>query len=324
MTTLIGLIDGDDEAPRLSIDPALASWQQSWGGLFRAVERGMADASVVIVVGVWHPAFAATLLAAARRRSLPVFLVPTNSLTTWDWSKHKYAKLALSPLLRLASRRINAVVVASSGEATDMRPRSFRRVVVVPHAVRTVGQAAPVTSGSTRVVLFAARVAHQKDMELLIDAVALLRRAATVRVCGDGDPAYVAELGARATRAGVDVEWLGWQSREQLLHEMSRCSVVAVTSHAENFCHSAAEAAAIGTNVLIVDRILSARDLGESPAVSVAKASPAAVSAELDRLLDAQATPEDREKAQAWAAEHWSLQAFEARWAAVLEANVQI
>ena len=161
-------------------------------------------------------------------------------------------------------------------------------------------------------------------MGLLIDAVALLRRAATVRVCGDGDPAYVAELGARATRAGVDVEWLGWQSREQLLHEMSRCSVVAVTSHAENFCHSAAEAAAIGTNVLIVDRILSARDLGESPAGSVAKASPAAVSAELDRLLDAQATPEDREKAQAWAAEHWSLQAFEARWAAVLEANVQI
>lgn len=276
--------------------------------------RSIANADLVVTVGVWHPAFALATLGLAFRRHQKLVLVPTNSLMPWDWKKHAPIKTALKPLLWLISKRFDALVCASTGELNQSRPRGgFRRGLAIPHAVN-VPELGVQSEPRRPVVTYAGRLEPQKDIDLLIEVASRLAPGITLEVCGDGDVDFVASMHEKAKKLSAPIAWIGWLPRREVLERMQSSAAVVVTSKAENFCHTAAEAASLGTPVVIVDRIASASDLARSPMIDAAPAEPVAFADAVNRRVSLPPSAVEIDRARNWATKEWSLESYARRW----------
>src|SRR4051794_3063561 len=122
----------------------------------------------VVVFGVWHPVFFAFgAVGLVRRRADPPWtLVPTQSLSEWDWAKHSTRKRVLRPLVVLLLKSFNTVVFATEGEwlkSIPLLPRE--RATVIHHPVRQVRRLATASVPEPAICLLA-RLEPQKDVEM--------------------------------------------------------------------------------------------------------------------------------------------------------------
>jgi glycosyltransferase involved in cell wall biosynthesis len=289
----------------------------------QSVWTAFRSSQLVIVVGVWHPAYAVALTCALLNPGTRLVLVPTNSLMPWDWAKHRCWKRLLAPLLWLTMRRVDAVVFASSGEMSQSRPRKIRRIFAIPHAVAAPPAPEEVAgTGPPSGLLFVGRLDRQKDIPLLLEAISQLGSdAPRLALVGAGEPEYVASLVVIAERLKVSTEWLGQRGREEVMRRMACARAVVVTSYAENFCHVAAEAASLGTPVVLVDRVASADDLGASPAIHLAPPTAEAIAQAVRSILSRRPpSSSERQEAAEFYRREWSSTAFGRRWQVVLQA----
>lgn len=248
----------------------------------------------IIVVGVWHLAFFVagfthfifTLLRKARERRL--VLVPTMSLTEYDWAKHSRRKKALLPVVFLILRHLSGVVFASSGELTHSRPASWRENKVILHPTISVEHSAVRGSRDREFdLLFAGRLDPQKDIPLLIAALSKMPPPITLEVVGDGATDYRTELRALADQYGVAerIRWHGWKSHVETLDFLRNSRMVVVTSLVENFCHVAVEALVSECDVVLVDRVMSAADFVALADIEVVEADASKLASAISRRL---------------------------------------
>lgn len=319
--TLVYLADREDTP--VFAESAHRVRAESLVDLAREIRAQVRKSDLVVVVGVWHPGFLLAMVAVLFRPRTRAVLVPTNSLMPWDWKKHRILKRLLAPGLWAITRRLDSIVYASSGERDQSRPRARRRGVVIPHAVQLDDSIARTgldlgDDGDAPQVLHVGRINPQKDIELLIASIAKMgENAPTLTVVGGGDASYERALRLQATASKVHVEWLGHRPRSEALALMLRARLVVVTSRAENFCHVAAEAASLGTSVLLVDRVASASDLARSPVIQLVAPEPVALAAAIASHL-ANTEPSTDREARAHAEQEWSLDAYCRRWAGLL------
>jgi glycosyltransferase involved in cell wall biosynthesis len=291
-TRLVAIgVDGELQESGGDKDIALQSGWRGWSRLVAYSWHARSDD--VLVFGVWHRVFfvvALVRLLCRTKRSGRRTLVPTQSLSTWDWAKHKRVKSLLRPLVKVALRQFDMVIFATEGEReTSVPTLASDRAVVIYHPIEPVDGATPRHAGlgDPRVV-FVGRLVPQKDLRLFLDSVALLPRSWSADIVGQGDERYRSLLLQHAERIGCakQLRWHGWLSRPETHSIIAGAHALLVTSHAENYSHAAVEAMALQVPVVVVDRVAVATDIRRNKTGIVTTANPQALAAAIMELQD--------------------------------------
>jgi glycosyltransferase involved in cell wall biosynthesis len=273
-----------------------------------------------------HALFSFTSAVAARaakRAAIPYVVRPLGTLDRYSLSHRRPALKQLSmmvierPLLRHAAA-VHFTSVAEAQQARDLRIPW--REAIIPLAVENppAGHAARSNreAGGAVRLLFLSRLDPKKNVEGLLEAYALLLPAhpgMRLTIAGDGAPAYVEALRARARALGVDsqVHWPGQVAgvaKEELL---ARADLFVLPSFSENFGIAAAEALAhglpcvLGTGVAISDEVERA-----GAGIAVAPDAKSIASALAQLLADGGARARMAANAARLARERYSIEAM--------------
>jgi len=237
----------------------------------------------------------------ARLRGVPYVIRPLGTLGAYGlsarrrWLKKLSLMLCERPLLRGAA----AVHCTSDAEQVEvLAVCATARTVVIPLSVPPFQPASEVAVRALLgaryggpVVLFLSRLDRKKNVEVLLDAFALLaphRLDATLLIAGGGDPDYVASLKARAEALGLaaQVIWAGRLDGVAKAAAFTAATVFALPSHSENFGVAAAEALSAGVPCVLSPGVAIAAKIAESGAGQVADMTPRATADALDEYLD--------------------------------------
>ncbi|PWJ55733.1 Glycosyltransferase involved in cell wall bisynthesis [Quadrisphaera granulorum] len=159
---------------------------------------------------------------------------------------------------RLAAQLPDTVVPVSpqtAGRLTELGVRAPATVVVNGVDHTAVAAAEPAARGYD--VVCAGRLCDFKDVELLLDAHALLlaeRPGTTLGVVGDGPHREALQARVEALGTGAHVEFTGWLPTESDVHGVLKSSgVLALTSQREGFGIVVVEAHACGVPAVVAD-----------------------------------------------------------------------
>jgi glycosyltransferase involved in cell wall biosynthesis len=181
---------------------------------------------------------------AVRRRCKGGSLVASAAVAGESWLHRRFGAWGavgcfISPSRFLADRL----------RAAGVFPERLR---VVPHFVALDGL--PARTGPGRGVVFAGRLAHEKAVDVLIEAVARAGSPVELDVYGDGPERPALEAQAEASPARHRVRFHGRRSREDVLAALAGATVAAVPSRwHENQPMAVLEAFAVGTPVVASD-----------------------------------------------------------------------
>ena len=167
--------------------------------------------------------FASTVAAwAARRGRVPYIVRPFGTLASYGLRarRPRLKRLSMALIESRILRGAAAVHFTSGAERAEAEALGLpMRGVVIPLGVDADDgyPAAPLRHealAGRRVILFLSRLDPKKNLEALIEAVALspmLRNSCALLVAGDGEPGYVASLKAKVAAAGLSDRtlWLG-------------------------------------------------------------------------------------------------------------------
>jgi len=147
------------------------------------------------------------------------------------------------------SRAVTAVSEWLASEATSLVPRVKPVIAPMPVATQLFSPGAQ-RPGSR--LLYVGRLNAQKGIELLLDAMAAMRVHADLDVIGDGPPADVAALRARAQERGIAerVRWHGTLPQTRLAEFYRAAIALVVPSLGEGFGMVAIEAQLCETPVV--------------------------------------------------------------------------
>ncbi len=211
-----------------------------WRALQQACEKHMPTHDLVHVQTPFLAHYAAN--AAARRHHKPVVL--TYHTLFEEYLQH-YVPLVPAALLRSAARSlsrsqcnaVNAVIVPSSA----MQQRLLDYGITTPQHILPTGislerfrpvapdgfRAAHDIPQNATVALFVGRVAHEKNLDFLIDstAIAIRQQPNLVLVIAGEGPARAA-LQSKVTKSGLsaNIRFVGYLDRQ---HELARCYAAA-------------------------------------------------------------------------------------------------
>lgn len=278
-----------------------------------------------------HALFSFTTTAAARaaqRTGVPYIVRPLGTLNRYGmrerrpWIKGLSMKWVEGPILRGAA----AVHFTSEAEATEARTLGIAfKEAIIPLAVEPVPASGAVGHSpfeqlrGSPCVLFLSRLDPKKNLEGLIDAVALLAGtvpALRLLVAGDGSPEYVASLHARAAALGISrqVVWAGHVEGEQKAAAFASADVFALPSHSENFGIAAAEALAAGLPCVLGQGVAIAQDVVQAQAGVAVDTDAQSIADGLRRIIsDKEGLMRMSANASRLAQEHFSMQAMGAR-----------
>jgi glycosyltransferase involved in cell wall biosynthesis len=168
-------------------------------------------------------------------------------------------------------------------------------------------------------VLFLSRLDAKKNLENLLDAVAILKvelPSLRLLVAGDGVPDYVASLHARAGTLGISsqVVWAGHVEGAEKAAAFAAADIFALPSYSENFGIAAAEALASGLPCVLGQGVAIANDVVQAKAgVAVAPDSQAIAHALRRIISDQEGLARMSANASRLARERFSMQAMGVR-----------
>lgn len=200
------------------------------------------------------------------RQGIPFVVSPHGMLEPWQ-SRNLGMFWRLGGL-RMAQgllQKCNALIGTtdkerSHWEALGVRPKGYVAPPALDpddHVVR--GGSSAVDVAGLR-LLFVGHLVPVKNLPLLIDAVAQLRKAGIaleLRIVGDTGTKHGKELlrQVQVHDLGEVVHFLGALSAAERRREMERAQVFVLPSHAENFSFATAEAMAAGLPVIVTESV---------------------------------------------------------------------
>jgi len=240
-------------------------WVVLTHGLVRALRRFDAD---VVIVGGWNqPASWEALAWTALKR---------RPLVAWVESTARDERPGSGPLEALKRALIRAcggflVPGRASADYLAGLGAGARPIEIAPNAVDTRVFGADVARTRERreavraelgvegcVVLCVARLAPEKNVELLLEAFRLLDGDVRLVVVGDGPERAQLEAAAPA-----GTRFTGWLEREELVRWYAAADVLVSPSRSEQWGFAISEAAAAGLPIVTTTAVGAARDLVE-------------------------------------------------------------
>jgi glycosyltransferase involved in cell wall biosynthesis len=268
-------------------------------GLLPQLGRHLGSHDVVHIHALFS--FAPTIAAwMARRFDVPYIVRPLGTLSTYgiNMRRRRLKRLSLDLVESRILRYAAAVHFTSKSEFEEAQSLGlcFRGVVIplgiereptYPDAVLRSGY--PALAGR-RVVLFLSRLDPKKNLEGLIEAMALsdtLKRSTMLLIAGSGGSSYVDALKARAAAAGVadQIVWLGHVEGAQKSAALAMADVFALPSFSENFGIAAVEAMLAGLPCLVGQGVAIAKEIASAGAGLAVTPEPRAIAEGLERIL---------------------------------------
>lgn len=277
-------------------------------GLFGS-QRALGVAARIVYEEIVLPilAFRYDAVYAVADLASPLIPVPTvvalRNLNIYDHSYYDTFRLrVLEKLVRIGIHRAARMVFPShaAGQSISSRLGIPSRVVrVVPHGVNI--EAFANTSGKedgTPYVFLPAAIERHKNLEVLIDAIPHFSDSQLeIRIVGSmtTDPAYVAELLARARRLGVENRFrlLGPVPYERVVTYYRGALALVFPSILETFGHPMLEAMLAGTPI-VASEIPAFREIGDEVALFFPPDDPVSLARTVDRLLAEPASTAER------------------------------
>lgn len=232
--------------------------------LLPSLLRELAWADVVHVTGLWSPTSLLGILGAtcAVGRRKPCVVSPRGALLPWALRQGSSKKQIFLRLFAPVLRRVAGWHATSDEEAAAISQLDAPRIVggaaavaVVPNGIDVPTMLAPRVGDPIIVAL--GRVHPVKNLELALDALALLRRSeprATLQIIGSSDeqPQYGDLLRHKAATLGLadSVQFSGELVGEAKNAALRAASLLWLCSHMESFGNVVLEALAQGTPVV--------------------------------------------------------------------------
>jgi glycosyltransferase involved in cell wall biosynthesis len=264
-------------------------------GLNRWLARHLGDFGLLHV----HALFSwpsTTAMAQARRACVPYVLRPIGQLNHWSLRRSACRKRLL---LHLIERRNLKGAAALHFTTEAERDEAAAQGLATPSFVLPLGVEAPAAPPAgpppappPTVFLFLSRLHPKKQLEQLLEALALLQRrqpsaAWELRIAGSGDSAYVAGLRDLARRLGLAerCRWLGFLEGEAKWQALRQAHWFVLPSASENFGIAAVEALAAGTPVILSPEVAVAPAVSQAGAGLVCPSAPSELAAVLEAAL---------------------------------------
>lgn len=267
----------EDGATRWYFNKSTEFYKVAWS-FVPWIKRHAADYDLIHIHALFS-FLSVTAAWAAKRAGVPYIVRPLGVLNQYGVTRHRPRIKRLSlrwiegPILRHAAA-VHFTAEAERDEALELGV-SFR-ASVVPLGITLersgeIYRARRMNHQPTEPVrlLFLSRLDPKKNLEGLIDALALLRRhgaRVSLSVAGSGAPAYMRALVDRVQAMGVErhVRWLGHVSGKEKAEVFAAADIFVLPSFSENFGVSVAEAMAqgipciVGRGVALADVIVQA------------------------------------------------------------------
>jgi len=247
--------------------------------------------------GLWqYPGVA--VRKAARKAGKPYFVYPHGMLDPWFKSQYplKHLKKMLFWWLRQGRILRDAKAVCFTTDEERQLARGTFRPYSCNEVVTGLGVADPPSNADAqtkaffdkfpnlrnkRILLFLGRIHRKKGIDLLLKAFEELSTADDhLVVAGPSEDGFFAEELVRASSAFADrITWAGMISGDLKWGALRSADSLILPSHQENFGMVVAEALAVGTPVLITDKVNLWREVEDDRAGKVSTDDISGVSA---------------------------------------------
>lgn len=251
--------------------------------LWSAIAR--ADAIAIHSIYDASSVLAAAICRLRRRR----YSIHANGVFEPYQRDQKVLKKRLArPLVGLVVRGASTIICADESEAAGAAQLSFvNRCDVVP-----LGSEEPATvarKADRPTVLFLARIAPKKRLDLVLDAWPLVLQAVPdgiLHIAGDADGPYAREV--RSTHSGKQTSWLGHVEGAEKDRVLTSSWVYVLPSDNESFGISVAEALAAGLAPVVTKHVALSAAIARCKAgiVLETQSAPAVAQALIELLLD--------------------------------------
>jgi glycosyltransferase involved in cell wall biosynthesis len=222
--------------------------------------RNIRKYDVVHISMWWNLTSMLSLLIAVLFRKT-VILSPRGNLSeyTFNHSKSFFKKIFHRLFNRSVFRKtiLHATTDAELEECKKIA--DWKLEVVIPNLVkvpRLNGQMK--TYGRDKMnILFISRIDSKKGLDLLIKALADVSFDFSLTIAGNGSETYINALKALAAKMNIahKIIWYGFANDEQKMKLYVDHDLMVLPSHNENFANVVIESLALGTPVLISDKV---------------------------------------------------------------------
>lgn len=264
-----------------------------------ALEREMRTADVVHVHAVWEE-MQHQASRAAQRLNKPYVYTPHGMLDPWNMKKSRLAKTIFLGM-RVRKNLQHAAMLHFTTEIEKQwvsRLKLDPPTIVEPLGLDLADYDRLPPRGTLRaryrqledhpIILFLGRVHYGKGLELLVPALALMKRTDAMLVIAGPDAAgYGKVINQLIARHGVDgrVVFTGLIGGEDKLAALVDADLLALPSYHENFGLAVIEALAAGTPAIVSDQVNLHPDITAAGVGAVVPLDAGALAKELDRWL---------------------------------------
>lgn len=282
-----------------SFSPRLLAWLRAHAG----------DHDLLVVRAMLHPISSAAA-RAARRAGVPYVVVPHGTLSRYTF-EHRRTRLKSLYYSIVDSRTLAAAAAVrftTEAERDDASRLGFAAPgAVIPHPHETRPRDPDATerltgsrhaAGAERRVLFLSRLDPKKGLDVLLPAMAELRRElpeARLLLAGSGSGAYERTVRREIGKLGLEdtVATPGFLEGREKQRALASSDVFVLPSRQENFGVAAVEAMDAGLPVVVTRGVGIWREIERAGAGLVVERTPEAVAS---ALMDLLADPERRQR----------------------------
>lgn len=233
-------------------------WSRKTMKLFTRYQKSFGKPGLILTHSVTWAGYAASLIG--EKYGVPYVVVEHRSFFVWSTPEaRRIVKPYHLPFFEEAYRNCQALVPVSDSLMTGLKalmPWVIEKAIVIPNMIREDMFLPPDGTRDTDPFVFfwAGRLEHVKGIDLLLEAVQVLRQRTTtlfvVRLAGKGSLRTELEQQAEAIGISDFVEFLGRISREEMQQEMQGANCFVLPTRYEAFGAVLIEAMASGLPVI--------------------------------------------------------------------------
>lgn len=271
--------------------------------LIEAVKHRSCDFDIIIIHSLWNP-LVTFVMRELRQMGLRYCLMPHGMLDPVVLKRNRWKKLPWMYLWERANVEAASLMIfnteAEKGKVLQTG-WCFRQTFVFPHIVdlsewrelpsRSLFESEFPHVKGREVVLFVGRINWVKNLDRLLEALAIVHRTrpSAMLVCvGPDSDGYRSKLEKYAQTLGIQESLLftGMLNSEEIKTAYSRGDVLALVSQKENFGLVAAEALACGLPVVLSEGVDIGKDLPQGGPVRCVQPIPGKIAEAIIEMLE--------------------------------------